>query len=71
VIGVRCLVSQHGWVANTCKNYHLIDFGTIRSQVSCLEIECNDILERDAIKIYIQQRIKLVNLKLERFIGYL
>jgi hypothetical protein len=51
-----CLVSQDDFVANTCKKFFLVEMETLRYLNKYLfrEKKYNNILERDALKIYVQ-----------------
>jgi hypothetical protein len=68
-----CLVSQDDFVANTCKKFFLVEVRTLRYLNKYLfrEKKCNNILERDAWKIYVHWRMKIVNLCSEDLMVYL
>jgi len=60
-------------VANTCKRSFLVEVGTLRCLNKYLfrERKYKNILEKDALKIYMQYKMKNVNLGSKGLIVYL
>jgi hypothetical protein len=61
-------------MTSTCKRPYLLDLRTFRSLSIFLERENNDILDRYILRIYTLKNVEneeMVNLKFERFMGYL
>lgn len=66
VVGARCLVNQGGWWQVHTKGPPSIDLTTLTCLSKYfLESVCNNILERDALEICMNQRMEIVNLELE------